>query len=145
VSIQNDSGLPIAMRQSKCCNTIVEQDHLAVRRIPRPMLGFKTFRCARILMVGIEMMHMIRKGQFSDIKEQALSHASASRFTWPHRLTAAGPFSHPRPYWLPGSLFASSCDQHHSRPLGCADIERHHSLATRRVGCALNQAIRKIC
>jgi hypothetical protein len=27
------------------------------------MLGFKTFRCARILLAGIELMHMIAKGQ----------------------------------------------------------------------------------
>jgi hypothetical protein len=27
------------------------------------MLGFKTFRCARILLAGIEVMHMIAKGQ----------------------------------------------------------------------------------
>jgi transposase-like protein len=29
----------------------------------RPMLGFKAFRCARILLAGIEIMHMIVKGQ----------------------------------------------------------------------------------
>jgi len=27
------------------------------------MLGFKDFRCARIILSGIEVMHMIRKGQ----------------------------------------------------------------------------------
>jgi hypothetical protein len=27
------------------------------------MLGFKVFRCARILIAGIGTMHMIRKGQ----------------------------------------------------------------------------------
>lgn len=27
------------------------------------MLGFKTFQCARILLGGIELMHMIRKGK----------------------------------------------------------------------------------
>jgi hypothetical protein len=27
------------------------------------MLGFKDFRCARILLGGIEVMHMIAKGQ----------------------------------------------------------------------------------
>jgi hypothetical protein len=30
------------------------------------MLGFKSFRCARILLSGIEIMHMIAKGQMSD-------------------------------------------------------------------------------
>jgi hypothetical protein len=29
------------------------------------MLGFKTFRCARILLGGIEVMHMIAKGQMT--------------------------------------------------------------------------------
>ena len=27
------------------------------------MLGFKDFRCARIILSGIEVMHMIAKGQ----------------------------------------------------------------------------------
>ena len=70
-SIQADSGLPIEMRQSKYLNNIVEQDHRAVKRITRPMLGFKTFRCARILIAGIETMHMIRRGQLGGIKDQA--------------------------------------------------------------------------
>jgi hypothetical protein len=30
------------------------------------MLGFKTFRCARALLGGIEPMHMIAKGQVKD-------------------------------------------------------------------------------
>ena len=47
VSLQADSGLPIEMRQSKYLNNLVEQDHRAVKRITQPMLGFKTFRCAR--------------------------------------------------------------------------------------------------
>ncbi len=55
---------------------IVEQDHRAVKRITRPMLGFKTFRCVRILLAGIEVMHMIRKGQLGAIKDRASSVAS---------------------------------------------------------------------
>jgi transposase-like protein len=53
----------IAVRQVKYLNNIVEQDHRAIKRRSRPMLGFKDFRCARILLSGIEIMHMIRKGQ----------------------------------------------------------------------------------
>ena len=75
-SIQADSGLPIEMRQSKYLNNLVEQDHRAVKRITRPMLGFKTFRCARILIAGIEVMHMIRKGQLGDIKDRSSSAAN---------------------------------------------------------------------
>jgi transposase-like protein len=54
---------PIKIRQAKYLNNIVEQDHRAIKRIVRPMLGFKNFRCARIILCGIELMHMIAKGQ----------------------------------------------------------------------------------
>jgi transposase-like protein len=54
------------VRQVKYLNNIVEQDHRAIKRRTRPMLGFKDFRCARILLSGIEPMHMIKKGQMKD-------------------------------------------------------------------------------
>ena len=73
VSIQADSGLPIKRPQSKYLNNIVEQDHRAVKRSVRPMLGFKSSRCAAILISGIEIMHMIRKGQLAGLIDQALS------------------------------------------------------------------------
>ncbi|MEO7128152.1 MAG: IS6 family transposase, partial [Rhodoferax sp.] len=50
--------------------------HRAIKRITRPMLGFKSFRCARILIAGVEVMHMIRKGQLGAIKDQASSVAN---------------------------------------------------------------------
>ncbi len=78
LSIQADSGLSIEMRQSKHLNNLVEQDHRAIKRITRPMLGFNTFRCARVLLAGIETMHMIRKGQLSAIKDRAS--AAANQF-----------------------------------------------------------------
>ncbi|MGF6735708.1 transposase-like protein [Paraburkholderia youngii] len=58
-------NLPIKVRQKKYLNNIVEQDHRAIKRRTRPMLGFKKFRCARILLGGIEIMHMIVKGQLN--------------------------------------------------------------------------------
>jgi putative transposase len=48
---------------------VPQQHHRAIERITRPMLGFKTFRCARIFIAGIEVMHRIRKGQPRDIKD----------------------------------------------------------------------------
>ena len=42
------------------------------------MLGFKNFRCASIVIAGIEIMHMIRKGQLGSIKERTSS--AANRF-----------------------------------------------------------------
>ncbi len=39
------------------------------------MLGFKAFRCARILLAGIELMHMLRKGQHRAPQGRRLSAA----------------------------------------------------------------------
>jgi putative transposase len=58
-----DSGVAIELRQSKYLNNLIEQDHRAIKRIVRPMLGFKDFDCARRLIAGIETMHMVKKGQ----------------------------------------------------------------------------------
>ena len=49
--------------QVKYLSNIVEQDHQAVKRLTRPMLGFKSFWSAATTLAGIELMHMIRKGQ----------------------------------------------------------------------------------
>ncbi|UUZ77173.1 IS6 family transposase [Polaromonas sp. P1(28)-13] len=54
---------PISVRQVKYLNNIVEQDHRAIKRVTKPMLNFKSFRAARNVLAGIELMHMIRKGQ----------------------------------------------------------------------------------
>ena len=54
---------PVIVRQVKYLNNIVEQDHRAIKRVTRPMLNFKSFRAARNVLAGIELMHMIRKGQ----------------------------------------------------------------------------------
>jgi len=62
-AINTDREMPIRIRQSKYLNNLVEQDHREIKRRTRPMLGFKNFRCARILLGGIECMHMIAKGQ----------------------------------------------------------------------------------
>ena len=35
---------------------IVEQDHFAVKRVTRPMLGFKSFDAARSTLAGIELI-----------------------------------------------------------------------------------------
>src|SRR5215831_18725061 len=40
-------GTAIAIRQVKYLNNIVEQDHRAIKRVTRPMLGFKSFAAAQ--------------------------------------------------------------------------------------------------
>jgi putative transposase len=63
--INGGRALPITVRQVKYLNNIVEQDHRAIKRVTRPMLGFKSFRAASNVLAGIELMHMIRKDQFA--------------------------------------------------------------------------------
>ena len=41
----------------------MEQDHRGVKRGTRPMLGGKLFAAAQDTLVGLELMHMIRKRQ----------------------------------------------------------------------------------
>ena len=53
----------IIIRHAKYLNNMVEQDHRSVKRLTRPMLGFKSFWAARCTIAGIEIMHAIRKGQ----------------------------------------------------------------------------------
>jgi putative transposase len=62
-AVNAERDTPIKIRQVKYLNNMVEQDHRAIKRRIRPMMGFKDFRCARIILSGIETMHMIRKGQ----------------------------------------------------------------------------------
>jgi putative transposase len=59
-------GTNIIIRQIKYLNNLVEQDHRGVKRITRPMLGFKSFEAAQDTLVGIELMHMIKKRQMVD-------------------------------------------------------------------------------
>ena len=56
-------GTTIRIRQVKYLNNVVEQDHRGVKWITRPMLGFKAFDAAQSTLVGIELMHMIKKRQ----------------------------------------------------------------------------------
>ncbi|TYC64263.1 IS6 family transposase [Rhodobacterales bacterium] len=51
--------------QVKYLNNIVEQDHRVVKKLTRPMMGFKAFHSASATLDGIETAHMIRKGQLN--------------------------------------------------------------------------------
>jgi putative transposase len=57
-------GQQIKVRQNKYLNNIVEQDHRFIKKRTRPMLGFKSFRSAKITIAGIENIRMIQKCQF---------------------------------------------------------------------------------
>lgn len=74
------AGRIIGIVQSKYLNNIVEQDHRFIKRITRPMLGFKALHSAAATLAGIEVAHMIRKGQ--------LGHTGTSPFKLFAALTA---------------------------------------------------------
>jgi putative transposase len=62
-SYNAEHGTAIEIRKIKYLNNMVEQDHRGVKRITRPMLGFTSFDAAQSTLVGIELMHMIKKRQ----------------------------------------------------------------------------------
>lgn len=49
---------------SKYLNNIIEQDHRRVKQRVYPMLGFKRFRNATVVIRGIELVQKIREGQY---------------------------------------------------------------------------------
>jgi len=55
----------IEIRQNKYINNRIEGDHRFIKRIVRPMLGFKSFLSAKITITGIEIVNMIRKKQIN--------------------------------------------------------------------------------
>ncbi|MFK4822065.1 IS6 family transposase [Ochrobactrum quorumnocens] len=60
------TGDIIEVRQIKYLNNILEQDHRFIKRITKPMMGFKAFHSASATIAGIEVAHMIRKNQFDN-------------------------------------------------------------------------------
>ena len=73
--IIENKEIAIEVRQVKYLNNIVEQDHRAIKRVTRPMLGFKSFRATAKVLAGIELMHMIRKGQLHFADSDTMSFA----------------------------------------------------------------------
>lgn len=62
----------IEVRQNKYLNNIVEQDHRFIKKITKPMLGFKSFFSASDTLVGIELHHMLRKKQHLNSASQSI-------------------------------------------------------------------------
>jgi transposase, IS6 family len=57
-------------------NNRVEQDHRRVKRRTGPMLGFQSFRTARLTSAGVEAMPMLAKGQ---VRAVPANHVPAQR------------------------------------------------------------------
>jgi putative transposase len=59
-----EDGTAVAIRQVKYLHKVVAQDQRAVKRVPRPMLGFKSFDAGQSTVIGIELRHMLKKTQW---------------------------------------------------------------------------------
>jgi putative transposase len=53
-------------------NNIVEQDHRAIKRITKSMMGFKAFHSAEATIAGIELHHMLKKRQHKNANSQSI-------------------------------------------------------------------------
>jgi putative transposase len=78
-SYNAEHGTAIAIRKIKYLNHIVDQDHRAVKRVTRPMLGFKAFDAAQGTLTGIELMPMIKKKQLL-VEEGVEGRTAAEQF-----------------------------------------------------------------
>ena len=70
-----DNNKQVKVRQCKYLNNIIEQDHRRIKRLTRPMLGFKNFNSAQSTLAGIELVAMIKKGQMKKNISRNLSFA----------------------------------------------------------------------
>ena len=62
----------LTVRQIKYLNNIIEQGHRFIKRLIKPMVGFKSFHSAEATLAGIELHHMLRKGQHKNAANMAI-------------------------------------------------------------------------
>lgn len=54
------------LRRIKYLNNIIEQDHRLIKKKVKYMLGFKSLKSAKKTLLGIEAIHIIKKGQIKN-------------------------------------------------------------------------------
>jgi putative transposase len=69
----------IEVRQNTYLNIIVEQDNRALKRILKPMLGFKSFWPASKVLAGIELMHITQRRVQRLLMPRLAAHAKLIR------------------------------------------------------------------
>jgi putative transposase len=69
-SYNEEYGTVMALRQVRYLNNMVEQDHRTVKRVVRPMRGFKSCETVQRTLVGIEVLHMLKKGRLVTEEEE---------------------------------------------------------------------------
>ncbi len=62
----------IKIRQNKYINNMIEQDHRFIKKMYKPMLGFYSLKSARATLAGIELHHMLRKGQHKTLHNKPI-------------------------------------------------------------------------
>jgi putative transposase len=62
----------VTVKQIKYLNNIVKQDHRFIKKITKPMKGFKAFHSVEATPTGIELHHMLRKGQHLQAGNQSI-------------------------------------------------------------------------
>ncbi len=72
-SYHNEHGTSIEIRKTQYLNNMVEQDHRGIKRLTRPMLGFKSFEAAQATLTGIERVRMLRQGQLDGEEMKGLT------------------------------------------------------------------------
>ena len=71
-SILSGIFVTIFVRDIKYLNNIVEQDHRGIKRIIKPMMGFKSFESAKSTLAGIELHRMLKKGQHKNARSMSI-------------------------------------------------------------------------
>jgi len=64
----SDISCRITHLMTKYLNNIIEQEHRFIKKKTKSKLGFESIETARDTICGIEIMHMIRKGQVEEIQ-----------------------------------------------------------------------------
>jgi transposase-like protein len=80
-----EHGTAIVLRTTKYLKNIVEQDHCAVTRVTRPMVGCKAFDAAQGTLAGIERMQRIKKQQRVGGAKTRTSLRPKSSTPWPRQ------------------------------------------------------------
>ena len=75
---------PVEIRCSQYLNNLIEQDHRRIKFRTAAMLGFQSFRHARAVLVGIELIQKLKKGQYA----VPFSFGTCSRDIWRHVLAS---------------------------------------------------------
>ena len=70
LKVENVISQSTDLRTIKYLNNILEQDHRFIKKIIKPMLGFKSFYTAKRTIIGIEIINAVRKGQVKGIKKR---------------------------------------------------------------------------